>query len=91
MKLTSKFNANDSVWFFDHGQTKFFEGTINDVQYWDKWNGFRYDISHINPEGVQSNYNVEEDKIYASKNEIINTAFEENGTIDIPETETPQE
>lgn len=86
MKLTSKFNAGDSVWFFEHGQVKFFEGIINDVQSWDKWSGFRYDIKHINQDGVSMNYNVEESKLYTSKNEILTNLFEENGTVQDPAT-----
>jgi len=80
MKITSKFNAGDSVWFFESGQIKFYEGTINEVQSWDKWSGFRYDVQHVNQEGVSTNYNVEENKLFASKNEILANLFEENGT-----------
>jgi len=88
MKLTSKFNAGDTVWFFEQGQVKFFEGTINDVQSWDKWSGFRYDITHIGQDGNSMNYNVEENKLYTSKNEILTTLFEENGQVPSP-TEAP--
>ena len=80
MKITSKFNANDTVWFFEAGQVKFFEGLITDIQSWDKWGGFHYDIVHTDANGNTMNYNVEESRLYASKNEIITTLFEENGT-----------
>ena len=90
MKITSKFNAGDTVWFFEQGQVKFFEGTINDVQSWDKWSGFRYEIQHINQEGSPMTYNIQEDKIYTSKNEILNGLFEENGTIPTEEAAPAQ-
>ena len=79
MKITSKYNGGENVWFFEQGQVKFFEGTINEVQSWDKWSGFRYDVKHVNAEGQAMNYNVEESKLYASKDEILDTLFEANG------------
>ena len=88
MKLTSKFNAGDNIWFFESGRIKFFEGTIKEVQSWDKWSGFRYEITHITPEGESINFNIEEKNLYSSKNDVITTFFEENGTIVSPEPET---
>ena len=84
MKLTVKFNVGDNVWFFEQNQVKFFEGTINDVQSWDKWSGFRYDVQHISPNGEQMSFNIEEKNLYASKNEILTNLFEENGTAQTP-------
>jgi hypothetical protein len=80
MKLSTKFNANDSVWFFDSANVKFLQGTIVDAQSWDKWAGFRYEISHVQQNGNTMTYNVEESKIYATKEEILAGLFEENGT-----------
>jgi len=85
MKLTSKFNAGDLIWFFEQGQVKFFEGTINDVQSWDKWSGFRYDVQHIDQSGNSMNYNIDESRLYNSKQEILENLFEENGTIPSPD------
>ena len=88
MKLTSKFNAGDKVWFFESGQIKFFEGTIKEVQSWDKWSGFRYELNHINSNGETMNFNIEEKNLYASKNDVMTKFFEENGTVQSPEPET---
>jgi hypothetical protein len=79
MKITSKYNEGENVWFFEQGQVKFFEGTINEIQSWDKWSGFRYDVKHVNAEGQPMNYNVEESKLYTSKDEILANLFEANG------------
>ena len=37
MRLDSKVNANDNVWFFvlNDDKTKFFEGTVQKVMSWD--------------------------------------------------------
>ena len=80
MKITSKFNEGDTVWFFEQGQVKFMEGTISSINSWDKWSGFRYEIQHVSPNGDQMMYNPEEKNIFASKNEILSNLFEENGT-----------
>ena len=94
MKITSKFDEGASVWFLNHmgaadEACKFFEGTVTAVQSWDKWSGFRYDVSHISPEGNQMSYNVMEKDMYKTKNDVLANAFEENGTL--PETEVPAE
>jgi len=80
MKITSKFNEGDTVWFFESGQVKFMEGVISSVNSWDKWSGFRYEIQHVNPDGNQMMYSAEEKNMFASKNEILANIFEENGT-----------
>lgn len=80
MKLTTKFNTGDNVWFFEQGKFKFFEGTITDIQSWDKWGGFRYELTHINSEGVEEKYYAEEKRLYVSQEEILTTLFEANGT-----------
>ena len=85
MKITSKFNEGDTIWFFEQGQVKFMEGVISSVNSWDKWSGFRYEIQHINPEGNQMMYSCEERYIFTSKNEILADLFEENGTAAQPE------
>lgn len=95
MKLTSKFDEGAVVWFLNNmggdQAAKFLEGTINSVQNWDKWSGFRYDISHVNPEGVEMSYNVEERNIYKTKNDVLTNAFEENGTLPTPEAPATEE
>lgn len=79
MKIQSKYNGGELVWFFEQGQVKFFEGTISEVQSWDKWTGFRYEVKHVNKDGQEMTYNVEESKLYTSKEEILETLFEANG------------
>lgn len=89
MEITSKFNEGDSVWFFEPMKVKFMEGTIDAVNSWDKWSGFRYEIRHINPEGVQMSYNIEEKNIFTSKNDVLDGLFEENGTLAEQPVATP--
>jgi len=90
MEITSKFNEGDAVWFFESMKVKFMEGTISTVNSWDKWSGFHYEIQHINPEGMQMTYNIEEKNVFASKNDVLNGLFEENGTLVKPaDTATP--
>lgn len=73
MKIESKFDVNDKVWFFNDADSKFYEGTITDVSNWDKWSGFRYEVKH---EGVNPiNNSVAENRLYASKQEIMDNAF----------------
>ena len=81
MKITSKYNVGDTVWFFESAQVKFFEGIISEVQSWDKWSGFRYNVKHVGQDGNEMDYNAEENKIFSSKNEILSNLFEENGTL----------
>lgn len=80
MKITSKFNEGDTVWFFEQGRVKFMEGVINAINSWDKWGGFRYEIQHVNSDGNQQMYNAEEKNMFTSKNEVLENLFEENGT-----------
>jgi len=73
MNIQSTYDVDDKVWVFRNEDNKFYEGTIKEVQSWDKWNGFRYEvIHHSNPEIM---INVEEAKIFNSREEIINTRF----------------
>lgn len=83
MRLDSKVNANDNVWFFvlNDDKTKFFEGTVQKVMSWDDTFGFRYLIDHINPNGELKTYEVQEKNVYKSKSEITNSVFEPNGTL----------
>lgn len=85
MKITSKYNGGENVWFFEQGLVKFFEGTINEVQSWDKWSGFHYDVKHVNAEGQTMNYNIEESRLYASQEEILANLFEPNGVEAAPD------
>ena len=80
MKLESKFNENDAVWFFEPGSVKFMQGTIMSIQSWDKWMSFRYEIKHYNQEGQQMMYNIEEKNIFLTKEEILDGLFIEDGT-----------
>ena len=79
MKIQSKYNGGEKIWFFEPGQVKFFEGTITDVQSWDKWGGFHYEIKHLDAEGQEMLYNVEENKLYDSKEQILDTLFVADG------------
>jgi len=93
MKLTSKFDKGQTVWFFNNvgGDTpvKFFEGTITEVQSWDNWSGFRYNVDHVDANGVTMNYNVEEKFMYKTKDEVLSSIFEANGT-PVVEPVTPE-
>jgi len=89
MKITSKFNEGDTIWFFEPGQVKFMEGVISSVNSWDKWGGFHYEIQHIDTTGVQMVYTSDEKNMFSSKNEIIANVFEENGTLAPVEEPTP--
>ena len=91
MKLTSKFDKGQTVWFFNNmgGNTegaKFLEGTISEVQSWDQWGGFRYNVSHTDANGSTMNYNAEERNMYKTKDEVLANLFEENGTPTTPTT-----
>lgn len=75
MKLESKFDVNDKVWFYNDSDSKFYEGTVTAVNNWDSWSGFRYEVKH---EGSQTvNNSVQENKLFASKNEILENCFVE--------------
>lgn len=73
MSIQSKFNEGDSVWAFSAEEGKFYEGIVKEVQSWDKWNGFRYAISHRGEEIKE--INSEERYLYSSKQEIIDNCF----------------
>ena len=75
MKITSKFDEGVSVWFLNHMSAadqacKFFEGTVTAVQSWDKWSGFRYDVSHISPDGKQMSYNYIRTQFHPMKDNL---------------------
>lgn len=96
MKLTSKYDEGATVWFLNNmggmdTPAKFLEGEVTAVQGWDKWSGFRYDVTHINLQGAQMSYNVQEKDMYKSKNDVIANAFEENGTLPSPEEPVVEE
>ena len=80
MKITSKFNEGDTVWFFESGQVKFMEGVVRSINSWDKWSAFHYEIEHIDQSGNSMMYGSEEKNLFASKNEVLTNIFEENGT-----------
>lgn len=73
MTISSKFNKGLKVWAFRQEDGKFYEGTISDVQSWDKWGGFRYEIKHEGAETIT--LNAEERFIFLSKEEIIQDRF----------------
>ena len=79
MKIQSKYNGGEKIWFFEPGQVKFFEGTITDVQSWDKWGGFRYEIKHVYADGHEMLHNIEEKNLYDSKEQILETLFVADG------------
>lgn len=73
MNIQSAFNVGDKVWVYRNEDRKFYEGTIQDVQSWDKWNGFHYEIKHQGETEIM--INVEERLIYNSREEIISECF----------------
>ena len=77
MSIQSKFEVGDKVWAFSADQVKFFEGTISEIQSWDKWNGFRYEIRHRNAEDPDMPIiiNTEENNIFETKQEVIDEKF----------------
>ncbi len=83
MKLETKVNVNDTVWFFllTEDKVKFYEGTVQRILSWDNLSGFRYLIDHINPNGELRTYDIQEKDIYKSKTEITSNAFETNGIL----------
>ena len=79
MTITTKFNVEDKVWFYAPEHGKFVEGTITDIQSWDKWNDFRYVIDHELADESKIAFTIDEKNIYSTKNEILSTAFVEDG------------
>lgn len=73
MNIQSAFNVGDKVWVYRNEDHKYYEGTIQDVQSWDKWNGFRYEIKHQG--ATELIINVEEKLIFNSREEINSTCF----------------
>lgn len=89
MKLETKFNENDVVWFLhnDNNKVKFYEGKVLSINNWDKWMGFRYQIQHIDENGTAMMYDCDENNMYKTKSEITNSLFVANGTLLEPEVE----
>jgi len=80
MNLISKYKKGDVVWFFTNMiNIRCLEGQILDVAYWSKSDGFSYDIVHYDSNGTYGSFTVREAEIFSSKEEILNTIFEENG------------
>ena len=73
MNIQSAYNEGDKVWVYRNEDGKYYEGTINEVQSWDKWNGFRYEIKHQG--ATELTINVEEKLIFSSREDIINNCF----------------
>ena len=73
LTLQTKFNEGDSVWVFRGEDCKFYEGTIKEIQSWDKWSGFRYQIQHHGESDLD--INAEEKFIFATKDEILANNF----------------
>ena len=73
MNIQSTHDVGEKVWVYRNEDHKFYEGTIAEVQSWDKWNGFRYEITHHGENEIRMN--VEEKLIYNSREEIINNCF----------------
>lgn len=83
MKLESKFDKGASVWFFVYkdDNPKILEAKITEVSWWDVNDGFRYDLSHINTEGVEENYQETERFMWGSKSAATAAVFEAQGTL----------
>lgn len=77
MSIQSKFEVGDKVWAFSSDQVKFFEGTISEINSWDKWSGFRYEIRHKNAQdpNMPIIINTDENNIFATQQEVINEKF----------------
>lgn len=73
MKIESMYDVNDKIWFFNDADSKFYEGTITEINNWDKWSGFRYEVQHSGNNPI--NISVQESKLFASKQEIIENCF----------------
>jgi hypothetical protein len=73
MNIQSNFDQGDKVWVYRNEDGKYYEGTVREVQSWDKWNGFRYEIVHNGEEEIS--INAEEKFVFNSREEIINTRF----------------
>ena len=73
MNIQSAYNVGDHVWVYRNEDGKYYEGTIQEVQSWDKWNGFRYEIKHQGESEII--INAEEKLIYNSREDIIDNCF----------------
>ena len=75
MKIESKYDVNDKIWFFNDSDSKFYEGTVTSISNWDQWSGFRYEVKHIGQQEI--NNSIQENRIFASKQEILENCFVE--------------
>ena len=75
MRIESKYDVNDKVWFFNDSDSKFYEGTVMEINTWDQWSGFRYEIKHVGTQEI--NISAQENRIFASKQEILENCFVE--------------
>lgn len=74
MTLTSKFDIGDKVWFFNGDDAKFYEGTVDNIVFWNLGVGFSYNISH-NTKNDTLYYTIDEPKIYSSREEVLERGF----------------
>lgn len=83
MKIESKFDKGATVWFFVYRDDKpqVLEGTITEVSWWGKDDGFHYDLSHVNADGVEENYQETDRFMWASKTAATSALFESQGTL----------
>lgn len=88
MEITSKYDGNEKIWFFeDFSVPKFYEGTIVRIERWDAASGWKYYIEHITPDGILTKHIVDESRIYDTKKQITDSLFEPNGEL-APEGES---
>ena len=67
MQITSKYNKNDKVWFYnDH---KYYEGIVLGINSWNEYDFFVYKIQHDSANESFVLY-VNEHDIYASESDI---------------------
>lgn len=89
MKIESKFDKGATVWFFVYrdDQPKLLEGKITDVSWWGKDDGFHYDLSHVNVEGVEEYYQETDTLMWTTKTAATSAVFEAQGIL----AETPDD
>ena len=87
MTLQSKFDINDMVWFLHEG--KYYQGKIFGINYWSSFEGFKYDVEHVDDEEVFT-VNTSENNLFGSKEEIDVPIFV-NYQQPIPDEEPPIE
>lgn len=74
MTLTSKFDIGDKIWFFNADNAKFYEGTVDNIVFWNLGVGFSYNVSH-NTKSETLFFTIEEPKMYASREEVLEQGF----------------